>query len=46
MMPMRNMKMEIRLIRFIYLIQELVGSLGSLFIIYRYSPIFLSIPIL
>ena len=28
-MPIKNMKIEIRLIRFMYLIQELVGSFGS-----------------
>jgi hypothetical protein len=44
--PIRNIKMEIRLIRFMYFIQELVGSFGSLFTIYRYSPILCSMPII
>jgi len=42
--PTRNMKMEIRLIVFIYPIQLFVGSLGSLFLIYRYSASLRNMP--
>ena len=45
-MPIRNIKMEILLIVFIYPIQLLVGSLGSLFLMYRYSASFRKMPML
>jgi len=44
MIPIRNMNMEILLIVFIYFIQLFVGSSGSLFLIYKYSASFLSMP--
>jgi hypothetical protein len=42
--PSRNMKIEIRLMVFIYPIQLLVGSLGSLFLMYRYSASLRNMP--